>query len=675
MADPQFAIPGHMPEIHLEEYLPVILRRRRLILTFFTVVVTLVGIGTLTMKPVYESKSTIQIEKSGPRVTSIQEVAPQGGASESYGGSRDYYYETQYKLLLSPTLLKRVIDALGLYSDQESKRKIQDPVKELRKFVRVKPIRNSQLVEIAVRDTDPKQAAKITTELVDEYVRLNFDRNIKTTGAAAEWLTKKIDEQRRQLVEAEQALQKYREANKIEVLPQVRLGGEQAAEDVKTEFAKAQALLDSYTERYTEEHPKMIELRSQILSLKNKIQGMEGVDAGNKTSEYRALEREVDTSQRMYDVLLARLREVDVTSTINISNITVIDRAEVPLKPVKPRVLLNMLLAVVFGLFGGVGLAFFIDYMDTTIKSPQDIREALESRFLGSVPELDERILEMEKDKFTHLQPSAPMSEHFRHIRTEVLSLLPEGADLKAFVVTSPDPQAGKTMTSSNFAIVMSQCGSKVLFVDADMRKPQLHKVFNLNRHDGLSEYLTSAVTFRLTIQDPGIEGLKVVTAGNSVPNPAELIGSKKMSEFIAEAKKMFDFVIFDTPPVISVTDAVVLAGMTDASILVVRSGKILAPGARSAKDKLTGAKKKFLGVVLNGMKPENSDLGYYQYYHSYSYYGEDGRRRSASGAKVETFKDKLQILKPAPDSKDSWKDRLTTFAKSLFKDKAKPRS
>ncbi|HNW37007.1 MAG TPA: polysaccharide biosynthesis tyrosine autokinase, partial [Candidatus Ozemobacteraceae bacterium] len=401
-------------------------------------------------------------------------------------------------------------------------------------------------------------------------MKLNFERNIKTTGAAAEWLTKKIDEQRKKLADAELALQKYREVNHIDVLPQVKLGGEQAAEDVKTEYAKAQALLDSYTERYTEEHPKMIELRSQINSLKNKIQGMEGVDAGNKTTEYRELEREVDTSQRMYDVLLSRLREVDVTSTINISNITVIDRAEVPLKPVKPRVLLNLLLAIVFGVLGGTGLAFFVDYLDATIKSPQDVREALEARFLGSVPELDERILETERDKFAHLQPAAPMSEHFRHIRTEVLSLLPEGADLRAFVITSPDPQAGKTMTGSNFAIVMSQCGSKVLFVDADMRKPQLHKVFNLNRHDGLSEYLTNVASLQSILQDPGIEGLKVVTAGNGVHNPAELMGSKKMGEFIAEAKRMFDFVIFDSPPVISVTDAVILAGMTDASILVV---------------------------------------------------------------------------------------------------------
>jgi capsular exopolysaccharide synthesis family protein len=663
-----------MPEIHLGEYLPVILRRRKLILTFFTVVVTLAGIATLIMKPVYEAKSTIQIEKSGPRVTSIQEVAPQG-TPEGYSGSRDYYYETQYKLLLSPTLLKRVIDVLGLYSDSASRRKILDPVKELRKFVKIKPVRNSQLVEISVQDTDPKLAAKLAAQLVDEYVKLNFDRNIKTTGAAAEWLTKKIDEQRKKLADAELALQKYREANHIDVLPQVRIGGEQAAEDVKTEYAKLQALLDSYIERYTEEHPKMIELRSQISSLKNKIQGMEGVEAGNKTTEYRELEREADTSQRMYDVLLARLREVDVTSTINISNITVIDRAEVPLKPVKPRVLLNMFLAVVLGLFGGLGLAFFIDYMDATIKSPQDVREALESRFLGSVPELDERILEIEKDKFAHLQPAAPMSEHFRHIRTEVLSLLPEGADLRAFVITSPDPQAGKTMTSSNFAIVMSQCGSKVLFVDADLRKPQLHKVFNLNRHDGLSDYLTGAANLHSIIQDPGIEGLKIVTAGNGVHNPAELIGSKKMGEFIAEAKRMFDFIIFDSPPVISVTDAVILAGMTDASIQVVRSGKILAPAARSAKEKLTNTKKKFLGVILNGMKPENSDLGYYQYYHSYSYYGEDGRRRSAA-QKVETFKDKVvSTAKNTLQSKDPWKDRLATFAKSLFKDKAKPRS
>jgi capsular exopolysaccharide synthesis family protein len=272
---------------------------------------------------------------------------------------------------------------------------------------------------------------------------------------------------------------------------------------------------------------------------------------------------------------------------------------------------------------------------------------------LGAVPELAEGI-EIEKDKITHLQPSSPISENYRQIRTEILSLLPKDANLKAIVITSAEPQAGKTMTSANIAITMSQSGHKVMFVDADLRKPQLHKVFNLERQGGLSEYLTGRADLNSIIKEVGIENLKVVTSGKSVHNPAELIGSKKMEDFIAEAKGVFDFIILDSPPVISVTDAVILSGMADASIQVVRSGKILVPAARNAKEKLANTKAKFLGVVLNGMKAEHSDYGYYHYYKYYHYYGEEEQRR------------------PPPKKKESLKEKLAAMLKDKSNNKTK---
>lgn len=625
-------------QTNIQDYIQVIIRRRGVILTFFTVLFFTVLIGTLKQKPIYEAKATIQIEKSSPRVTSIQEVAPMG-AMDDYRGYKDYY-ETQYKLLQSPTLMRRVADALGLNKDIPRKGKRVDPVKRLLRSVKIMPIKNSQLVEIIAEDIDPKMAAMIANMVTEEYIRHNLERNINTATEAADWLSKKIGEQRQKLADAEFTLQKYREANNINVLPQAKLEGELAIEEVKSEYAKLQALLASYAERYTEEHPKMVELKSQINSLRNKIQGLEDVDEGNKTMEYRALEREAQTNKRMYEILLSRLKEVDVTSTLNVNNISVVDRAEAPERPSKPSLILNMVLAVMVGLVMGTGLGFFIDYLDMTVKSPQDIREVMESRFLGGVPGIEEDA-EIERDKIMHLKPTSPIAESYRHIRTEVLSLLTKDANLKAIVITSAEPQAGKTVTSANIAIALSQNGYKVLFIDADLRKPQLHKVFNLDRQDGLGEYLTGSTGLDQILKDAGIENLKVVTSGKNVHNPAELIGSKKMADFIAQAKQMFDFIIFDSSPVISVTDAVILSDMSDAAIQVVRSGRILAPAAIKVKEKLMNTKAKFLGVVLNDLKAEHSDYGYYHYYKYSHYYGEDGKRRNPK-KKEETFKDRL---------------------------------
>jgi capsular exopolysaccharide synthesis family protein len=643
-------------QANIQDYTQVIIRRRGVILTFFTVLVFTVLIGTLKQKPIYEAKATIQIEKSSPRVTSIQEVAPMG-AMDDYRGYKDYY-ETQYKLLQSQTLMRRVADALGLNKDIPRKGKRADPVKWLLKSVKIMPIKNSQLVEIIAEDIDPKMAAMIANTVTDEYIRHNLERNINTATGAADWLSKKIGEQRQKLSGAELALQKYREANNINVLPQAELEGELAIEEVKSEYAKLQALLASYAERYTGEHPKMVELKSQINSLRNKIQGLEDVDENNKTMEYRALEREAQTNKRMYEILLSRLKEVDVTSTLNVNNISVVDRAEAPEKPSKPSLVLNMVLAVMVGLVMGIGLGFFIDYLDMTIKSPQDIREIMESRFLGGVPEIEEDV-EIEKDRIMHLKPTSPVAESYRHIRTEILALLTKDANLKSIVITSAEPQAGKTMTSANIAIALAQNGHKVLFIDADLRKPQLHKIFNLEKQDGLGDYLTentdpSSVLMSQIIHDSGIENLKVITSGKKVNNPAELIGSRKMADFIAEAKNMFDFVIFDSSPVISVTDAVILSDMSDAAIQVVRSGRILAPAAIKVKEKLVNTKAKFLGVVLNDLKAEHSDYGYYHYYKYSHYYGEDGQRRN-----------------PAKN-KQSLKDRLTGIVKGQIKNIAR---
>jgi tyrosine-protein kinase Etk/Wzc len=389
----------------------------------------------------------------------------------------------------------------------------------------------------------------------------------------------------------------------------------------------------------------MVELKSQINSLRNKIQGLEDVDEGNKTMEYRALEREAQTNKRMYEILLSRLKEVDVMRTLNVNNISVVDRAAAPEKPSKPNLILNMVLAVMVGLVMGIGLGFFIDYLDMTIKSPTDIRDVMESRFLGGVPgivtDLEIENTETWMDKIMQLKPTSPVAEAYRHIRTEILSLLTREPNQKVIIITSAEPQAGKTISSANIAIALAQNGHKVLFIDADLRKPQLHKVFNLDRHGGLGDYLMGKTDLMAIIKDAGIENLEVVTSGKNVSNPAEVIGSKRMADLIAQAKSMFDFVIFDSPPVISVTDAVILSDMSDAAIQVVRSGRILALAAIKVKEKLMNTKAKFLGVVLNDLKAEHSDYGYYHYYKYNHYYGEEGQRRNPK-KKEETFKEKL---------------------------------
>lgn len=601
---------------HLQDYIQVILRRRWIILTFFTVLVVTVLIGSLKQTPIYEATTTLMIEMRRPNIVSFKEVTPMGPSD--YYAYRDYY-ETQYKLIKSRSLMKNVADSLGLKPDKSHKG--TDPLKKFLKAIEVNPVRNSQLVEISAEDPDPEMAAKIANTVVDEYVRQNLERNINAINDAAEWLSKRIEGQRQRLRDSELALQRYREEQNISILPQMT--GKDAIENIKAEYAKLQAQLANYSERYTDEHPRMIELKAQINSLRNKIQGLEDVDMGNKTMEYRVLEREVQTNKRMYEILLTRLKEIDLSSTLTGNNISIIDRAEVPTKPIKPNLKLNMILAVIVGLVMGTGLGFFVDYLDTTIKTPFDIKETLQAHFLGAVPDIEEKDA-IKKDKITHFEPKSPISESYRTIRTEILQSIPPEEKLKAILITSAEPLAGKTLTLVNLGIVLVQNGSRVLLVDSDLRKPQIHRIFNLKRRDGLVEYLTGPTDLNSIVKDTEIEDLKVVTSGEVPRNPAEIMGSGRMEEFIVEAKDKFDFILFDSPPIASVTDGVILADRVDASIQVVRSGKALVPIVLRVKEQLTHTKAKMLGVILNDLKIYHGDY-YYRYYH---YYGEEAKRR-----------------------------------------------
>ncbi len=619
-------------EVHLQDYIQVILRRRWIIITFFTVLVTTVIIGTLKQTPIYESTLTLLIERKSPRVISVQEVSPMG--TSDYYAYKDYY-ETQYKLIKSKSLLAKVAQSVGLKSDNPHKG--TDSVEKLLKAIKVQPVKNSRLVKISAESTAPEMAARIANTLADEYIKNNLERNINTSNAAAQWLSTKIEEQRQKLRDAEWTLQKHREEHNISILPEMT--GKAAIEDIKAEYAKSQALFASYSQRYTNAHPKIIELKAQINSLKSKIQGLEDTKLGDKTMQYRTLERELQSNKRMYETLLSRAKEIDISSTLDVNNISIIDRAEVPERPIRPRVKLNIILAFLVGTVGGTGLAFFVDYLDTTIKTPEDIKEILGTNFLGTIPDIEEKN-SLKRDKLVLLEPHSVIAESYRAIRTEICQLIAEQDGTKSIIVTSAEPQAGKTITVSNLALTLSQRQNRVVVLDCDLRKPQLDRIYNLNREPGVSEYLQGAADLDSIIKDTEVENLKIITSGKIPRNPAEIISCERMKELLADLKNKFDFVIIDSSPVISVTDAVILADMVDSLICVARSGKALVTVGLRVKELLSHVKARNLGTILNGIKAHHGN--YYYYYHKYyHYYGQDAKRRR----NIQTKDIKPQII------------------------------
>lgn len=212
----------------------------------------------------------------------------------------------------------------------------------------------------------------------------------------------------------------------------------------------------------------------------------------------------------------------------------------------------------------------------------------------------------------TKINPKSPISEQFRTVRTN-MQFSSVDNDLKSFLVTSSGPAEGKSSTTANLAIVYAQQGKRVLLIDADLRKPTMHYTFRLDNLRGLSNLLVGEVTLEEAVNSTDIDTLDVMTCGPIPPNPSELLGSRKMETLLREAKLSYDLVVFDTPPVLAVTDAQILANLVDGSVLVVRSGKTEIEPAQKAKEALAPAKAKLLGVVLNDREKKASN--YYYYY------------------------------------------------------------
>jgi capsular exopolysaccharide synthesis family protein len=348
---------------------------------------------------------------------------------------------------------------------------------------------------------------------------------------------------------------------------------------------------------------------------------------------YNILKREADTNKELYKGLLQRMKEAGVSAGITASNIQVVDRAELPRTPFKPNKRLNLLLAVVVGLFLGVGLAFFFEYLDNTVKTPEDIEQLIRLPSFGMVPEISyHRRKQLESgtsypvELITFGHPKSMLSEAYRNIRTSILLSFSEKPP-KRIAITSPNPAEGKTTTVINTAISLSQTGAKVIIVDSDLRKPRVHKVFNEDNGVGLSNFLSGHTGLESIIKNTEIPNLYYIPAGPIPPNPSELIGSNLFKNMVDSLGEQFDHIVFDSPPVLGFADSIILSTIVDGIIIVALGGKTPRETLQRAKEVLYQVNGKILGVVINRVDIQRSEYGYYYYRYHY-YYGKEGKKK-----------------------------------------------
>lgn len=360
-----------------------------------------------------------------------------------------------------------------------------------------------------------------------------------------------------------------------------------------------------------------------------------------KEVELARLTRLFELDENIYKMLMEKYEEARISEAGKLGNVRVIDRAEVPALPVGPRRLMNIVFGALLGLCFGVGIALFLEYLDTSIKTTYEVEKILALPVLGSIPAIDlenvstrtgqakgdaNGVTAIAERLISHHLPRSPISEAYRMLRTNLQFLNPD-RPIRSILVTSAGPSEGKTTTAANLAITMAQVGARTLLVDGDLRRPMVAGVFGIDGQPGLTELLIREGDLKKVARPSGIENLLIVPAGTLPPNPSELLGSQKMKAVIEAMKGCCDLVIFDCPPVITVTDAAVLAAEADIVLLVVQSGKTDREMAKRAKVLLNNVKANIAGVVLNNISPE-LQAGYYYYYHYYHQAGGKGKSR-----------------------------------------------
>jgi len=451
-------------------------------------------------------------------------------------------------------------------------------------------------------------------------------------------------------------LRSIQNSNAIDSFPAVL--GNEYVQKLKSDLGDLQRQQAELADKYGDRHPEMVKVRSAINSAEAKLQieidkvvlsvkseydtalaqertlvgALEGGKAealslNRKGIEFSVLQRDAESNRQVYEALLQRTKETGISGELKASNIRVVDPAELPGAPFLPRRQQDLTTAGFSGLVLALGLVFLFEYLDNRIKSPQELRAQLNVPFLGMVPSIDV------KSSGALLQDGVPpnFAEAIRGVRTNVLfSSAEEG--VRVIVVTSAGPGEGKSMFSSNLSVSLAQAGQRVLHVDADMRRPRVHAIFDIAQEPGLSNLLVGDCKPSEAIRKTPVQNLCVLPAGMIPPNPAELLGSKRCEDFLATLSQNFDWVILDSPPVLAVADASILANTATGVVFVVGADQTSRQAARAALEQLEAVQAHVIGAVLNRVDLEKNPYYYSAYYRKeYSRYYQQASRPTRS--------------------------------------------
>jgi len=604
-------------EVTIKDYLIIIQRRIWLLTVVFFIVAFNGAWQSFKKIPIYETYAKVIVERVAPQISPLPEMYPAKMADKEF-------IKTQIMVFKSRNLAEKTVkyliskgDDTFLYS--------KDPAGEFLAGVVVSSIEGTQIIKVGYRSTDPLKAAKFANALAESFIQQDLERKLVGVSSSEDWLKNSLKEMEEKLIKSENELIGYIKENQILSVQEIERRSQQVLDGLRQEKIRIENDIRELSNRYKEKHPRMVALITRLNAINEEIEKETKnlMSLNEKMVQYNNLKREVETNRTLYETLLKKIKETQVSKESITTDFRILDLADVPGAPVSPNRKRDITTACLWGLILGVMASLFFEYIDATFKNADDIESYLKLPFLGYVASLRSEKDEIKKikdiDLISQQFPHSRIAESYRSIRTSIIFSSPEDRPLKTILVTSSLPREGKTFISINLGIVFAHTDERVVILEADMRKPRISKVFNTDNDVGLSSFLTGEAKLDEVIRPTHIKNLSLISAGPLPPNPTELLTSNKTAALLDELKKRFSRVILDSPPVLYVADTLILSNMVDGVILVIYAGKTFLNHILRVRQKMQEAKARIIGVILNNVNIKREDSYYYYHYYYYS--------------------------------------------------------
>jgi len=657
-------------EITFQEMVQAVHHRLWWVVAVVGAVTVVTAIWMFKSPSLFTAQSVVQVNRQAPKVAKVDDISDVG---QSTSQSIEFL-QTQLRVLKSRNLAERVIRKLDLEKDPLFVPPAKDPslldqirtglstfvprppdlegepppaadlpgdrppaagqlgqpgqpdprltrlVKRYYRALEVKLVRNTLLFEITATHPSRSLVARLANAHAEEYMAYTLEQKFGLTGKALDLLQGEAKNLQEQLQMHEEALQAYRVEQGI---TSDLVKEEEIAKAIKQDLFMKESELAKLSERYLEKHPKIIEARSAIEQLRGdlKAKDVQLLQLREKNIGYDRLKRQVDSTRQMYEAILTRIKEMDVTSAMDTTNITILDRAVAPRDPSGPQRLRNIGLALAGSLVLAVFACVAIELLTQTFRSPEEVRMYLGVPFLGYVPHAksDRPGAALEAQVVAGGKANNSLAESFRTIQM-VLQHQPESASAKLFLVTSAAPGEGKSFCAMRLAMSFVESGLRTLVVDADLRRPNLAKSLDMSVEGGLGteSLIEEGVEFRKMIRPTDIKNLSVVLTRTAADHAPVILGGNTFRRFLLEMRQQFDRVIIDSAPVGAVGDSIAIAALVDGTVWVTRFNQVRRRVVLDAFSRLVQTRAKVFGAILNDL--DLSKKANY-YYYSYKYY------------------------------------------------------